>query len=160
MAVRRTPRPGVRVIAPVFDIPEGLEDLVYDEDSDDLTADDDLEDYVEADDKNPKKKKKKKKKKKRKKKRKKKGKGKKKNKGKKKGKKGKGKKDKDNDGKGGKRDLNTPGSLEIVKQVIRTKKDGSQVVDVTVDVDKISRADKYEFRITKKDTGKTTVVDG
>ena len=154
MVVRRTPRPGVRVISPVFDIPEGLEDLVYDEDSDDLTTDDDLEDYVEADDTNPKKKKK------RKKKRKKKGKGKKKDKGKKKGKKDKGKKDKDNDGKGGKRDLNTPGSLEIVKQFIRTKADGSQVVDVTVDVDKISRADKYEFRITKKDTGKTTVVEG
>lgn len=159
MAVaRRTPRPGVRVISPVFDIPEGLEDLVYDEDADDLSSDDDLEDYVEADDKDPKKKKKRKKKKKKRKKRKKKGKGKKKDKDK--GKKGKEKKDKDGGRKGGKRDLNTPGSLEIVKQVIRTKADGSQVVDITVDVDKISRADKYEFRVTKKDTGKTTVVNG
>jgi hypothetical protein len=156
MVQRRTPRPSQRVVPHVFDIPLGVEDLVYDDDSEELDDESDVDDYdEEPQDKT--KKKKKKKKKKRKKRKKKKGK-KKKNKGKGKKKKDKGKKDKGGPVKD--KGPNTPSSLEVVKQVIRTKNDGSQVVDLTVDVDKIGRADKYEFRVTKKDTGKTTVVGG
>jgi hypothetical protein len=43
---------------------------------------------------------------------------------------------------------------------LRTKADGSQTVDVVVEVDKVKAADKYEFRVTKRDTGKTTVITG
>lgn len=151
MVQRRTPRQAQRVIPHIFDIPEGVQDLVYDDDSDELADESDVDDFDEEK-KDKTKKKRKKKKKKKKKKRKKKGK-KKKNKGK-----GKGKKDRGGPGKD--KGPTFPRSFEVVKQVIRTKKDGSQVVDLTVDVDKIPRADKYEFRVTKKDTGKTTVVNG
>lgn len=51
-----------------------------------------------------------------------------------------------------------PKTFKIVKQTIRTLKDGSQVVDLTVEVEAVKGADKYEFRLTNKDTGKSTVV--
>lgn len=51
-----------------------------------------------------------------------------------------------------------PRTFKIVKQTIRTKKDGSQVVDLTVEVEAVMGAEKYEFRLTNKDTGKSTVV--
>lgn len=120
---------------------------------DEVPKEDDLWFDVDEDDSDPHKKKKKKKKKKHKKKKKK---GKKKH--NKKHKKKKKKKGKDDDR--GKSSIGTPKHLEIVKQIMRTKQDGSQVVDVVVEVDKISKADKYEFRVTRKDTGNTTVVGG
>ena len=56
--------------------------------------------------------------------------------------------------------INTPTGFKVVKQVIRQKADGSQIVDLVVEVNKMGRADKYEFRITKADTGKSTVQRG
>lgn len=56
--------------------------------------------------------------------------------------------------------IGTPKTLVIVSQRVITRPDGSQVVDVVVDVDKIANADKYEFRVTNKRTGKTTVIGG
>lgn len=51
-----------------------------------------------------------------------------------------------------------PKSFKVVNQKIRTKDDGSQVVDITVEVEKVKGATKYEFRITNKDTGTSTIV--
>ena len=51
-----------------------------------------------------------------------------------------------------------PKTFSIIKQTIRTKADGSQVVDLTVEVEAVKGAEKYEFRLTNKDTGKSTVV--
>jgi transposase len=151
MPLRRNSQPPRRVIEPIFPIPDGLEDLVYDEEP----AEDELWFDVDEDDSDPTHKKHKKKKKKKHKKKKKKGKKKHKHK-KKKGKKGKKKKDDDK----GKKGTNTPKAFKIVKQILRTKADGSQTVDVVVEVDKVKAADKYEFRVTKRDTGKTTVITG
>jgi transposase len=151
MPLRRNSQPPRRVIEPLFPIPDGLEDLVYDGEP----AEDELWFDVDEDDSDPATKHKKKKKKKKHKKKKQKGKKKHKHK-KKKGKKHKKKKDDDK----GKDHIRSPKTFRIAKQIMRTKADGSQVVDVTVEVDKIARADKYEFRLTKKDTGKTTVITG
>jgi hypothetical protein len=150
MPLRRGTQAPRRVIEQFIPIPEGLDELVYDgeEDEDDEWFDVDEDD---SDRKPTKKKKKKKKKKKNTNK-----KGKKKNKNKRKKRRRKRGKDEDR----GKKDINTPRTLTIVKQKLRTKADGSQVVDIVVEVDKINRADKYEFRTTKKDTGKTTVIEG
>ena len=149
MPLRRNSQAPKRIIDPLFPIPEGLEDLAYDG----ITKEDDLWfDPEEADDEVGKKKKKKKKKKHKKKKKK----GKKKNKNK--NKKKKKKKNKDDDK--GKDNIKAPKTFRIDKQTLRTKADGSQVVDVVVEVEKISKADKYEFRLTKTDSGKTTVITG
>lgn len=51
-----------------------------------------------------------------------------------------------------------PKTFKIIKQTIRTKADGSQVVDLTVEVESVQGAEKYEFRLTNKDTGKSTIV--
>lgn len=51
-----------------------------------------------------------------------------------------------------------PTTFRVVKQTIRTKADGSQVVDLTVEVESVDGAEKYEFRLTNKDTGKSTIV--
>lgn len=149
MPLRRNAQPQKRVIDPRFPIPEGLGDLEYvnTKDESDIWYDPELEPEDDAD-KDPQKKKKKKKKK-----RKKKGK----NKNKKGNKKKEGKKKKDRDEDRGRKGINTPKSLEVLKQKMRTKADGSQVVDVTLEVDRILKANKYEFRITKKDTGRTTI---
>jgi hypothetical protein len=47
--------------------------------------------------------------------------------------------------------LPTPNALTVVEQIIRTLPDGSQVVDVVVEVDDVEGAVKYEFRIVKAD---------
>jgi hypothetical protein len=65
------------------------------------------------------------------------------------------KKGQDDDDKGPRRGVE---GLHVVKQILRTKPDGSQTVDVTVELDKVRGTDKYEFRITRKDTGKTTIA--
>lgn len=150
MPLRRITQSPRRVISPMFSIPEGLEDLVYDEDP----TESELWFDVDEDDSDPTHKKKKKKKKKKHKKKKKKGKKKNKNKKKKKHKKKSPKKDPDK----GKAGTRTPQTLKIVKQTLRTKQDGSQVIDIVVEVEKVKAADKYEFRMTKRDTGKTTVI--
>lgn len=46
-------------------------------------------------------------------------------------------------------ELDVPGSFEILSQTIRTAPDGSQVVDVVIDVEEVEGAVKYEVRITK-----------
>lgn len=46
-------------------------------------------------------------------------------------------------------DLGVPGSYAIVSQTVRTAPDGSQVVDVVIDVEDIEGASKYDVRITK-----------
>jgi len=148
MSIRRVGNARKRVLSSRFPVPLGTDTFEYDDDVE-IGDEGDFDDEDDDDDE-PKKKKRKKKKKK--KKRKKKGK----KKGGKKGKKGKRKK-KDKDDKEQKR-VNSPKSLEVVKQTIRTKRDGSQVVDLTVDVDKIGRADKYEFRVVKKDNGNVQVI--
>ena len=128
MAIRRNGRARERVVSQMFHIPEGLEDVIYSvEDETDLWFDPEDE-PPDEDEKASKKKKNKNKKK---------------------------KKNKDDNDKG-KRGINTPKTFDIIKQVIRTKADGSQVIDLTVEVDRIIKANKYEFRLTKKDTGKTT----
>lgn len=150
MAIRRAGTRRKRVISHRFPIPFGTDAFEYDDDAewgDEGDADDD-----DDDEETPAKKKKKKKKRKKKKR---------KNKGKKKGKGGKkkrkGKKERDDKDKN--KRVNTPKTLEVVKQTIRTKGDGSQVVDLTVDVDRIGRADKYEFRVVKKDNGNVRIVN-
>lgn len=140
-----------KILSTRFPVPLGTDVFEYDDDAE-IGDEGDMDDEDE-----PKKKKKKRKKKKRRKKKRRKGKKKGKGKGKKRGKKGKGKRKKDT--KEDKR-VNSPKTLEVVKQTIRTKKDGSQVVDLTVDVDKIGRADKYEFRVVKKDNGNVKVING
>lgn len=46
-------------------------------------------------------------------------------------------------------ELDVPGSFEIISQTIRTAPDGTQVVDVVVDVEEVEGAVNYEVRITK-----------
>lgn len=46
-------------------------------------------------------------------------------------------------------ELDVPGTFFIVSQLIRTAPDGSQVVDVVIDVEEVEGAIKYEVRITK-----------
>ena len=42
-----------------------------------------------------------------------------------------------------------PNSFTIVSQTVRTTKNGSQVVDVVIDVEEVEGAVKYEVRLTK-----------
>lgn len=46
-------------------------------------------------------------------------------------------------------ELDVPGTFVIVSQTVRTAPDGSQVVDVVIDVEEVEGAAKYEVRITK-----------
>lgn len=46
-------------------------------------------------------------------------------------------------------ELATPGTYVIVSQTVRTAQDGTQVVDVVIDVEEVDGAEKYEVRITK-----------
>lgn len=46
-------------------------------------------------------------------------------------------------------ELGVPGTFEVISQTLRTAPDGTQVVDVVVDVEDIEGAVKYEVRITK-----------
>lgn len=46
-------------------------------------------------------------------------------------------------------ELDVPGTFEIVSQTVRTGPDGSQVVDIVIDVEEVEGAVKYEVRITK-----------
>lgn len=45
--------------------------------------------------------------------------------------------------------LDVPGTYVIVSQTVRTAPDGTQVVDVVIDVEEVEGAEKYEVRITK-----------
>lgn len=154
--MKRTIRSSNITINPMFYIPEGVEDLEYEEtfvDDDELDlSDDESEDgdggtsTPAPKPKTPSKKKKKQS-----------------PKAPKKVPKKKPTKPKKKGGKfepGSKEKIGTPKTLTIVSQKIMTKPDGSQVVDIIVDVDKIMKADTYEFRVTNKRTGKTTVIGG
>jgi|SRR6478609_20028 len=46
-------------------------------------------------------------------------------------------------------ELEVPGTYVILSQTVRTAPDGTQVVDVVIDVEEIEGAEKYEVRITK-----------
>jgi hypothetical protein len=46
-------------------------------------------------------------------------------------------------------ELAVPGTYVIVSQTVRTAPDGTQVVDVVIDVEEVDGAEKYEVRITK-----------
>lgn len=46
-------------------------------------------------------------------------------------------------------ELDVPGTFEIVEQIVRTAPDGTQVVDIIIDVEEVEGAVKYEVRITK-----------
>lgn len=46
-------------------------------------------------------------------------------------------------------ELDVPGTFEIISQTVRTGPDGSQVVDIVIDVEEVEGAVKYEVRITK-----------
>lgn len=46
-------------------------------------------------------------------------------------------------------ELAVPGTFEIISQTVRTAPDGSQVVDIVIDVEEVEGAVKYEVRITK-----------
>ena len=46
-------------------------------------------------------------------------------------------------------ELDVPGTFEIVSQTVRTGPDGSQVVDIVIDVEEVEGAVKYEVRVTK-----------
>jgi hypothetical protein len=46
-------------------------------------------------------------------------------------------------------ELDVPGTFVIISQTVRTAPDGSQVVDVVIDVEEVEGAEKYEVRITK-----------
>lgn len=46
-------------------------------------------------------------------------------------------------------ELGVPSSFVIISQTVRTAPDGSQVVDVVIDVEEIPGASNYEFRVTK-----------
>src|SRR5690606_27669386 len=50
-----------------------------------------------------------------------------------------------NDGDGGK--VGTPRTFKVVSQKITTRPDGSQFVDIAVDVDKVSKETGYEVRV-------------
>lgn len=45
--------------------------------------------------------------------------------------------------------LEVPGSFDIVSQTVRTGPDGSQVVDIVIDVEDVDGALNYEIRMTK-----------
>lgn len=140
MSIRRNGTQKRRELSRRFPLPEGTEafeyidDLPYGSEDDDTSEgdDDDDEEQVSPATKKKKKKPKKKAKKKAKKK-----------------KKGKGNSDK----------TKTPKTLQVVQQSLRTLKNGQQVVDLTIDVQKIGGADKYEFRIVKKDNGSIKLVN-
>lgn len=63
-----------------------------------------------------------------------------------------------NGGDGGK--VGTPKTFKVVSQKITTRPDGSQFVDIAVEIDKVANATGYEFRVTATATGKTTVYEG
>ena len=44
--------------------------------------------------------------------------------------------------------LAAPQSFEVISQTIRTSQDGSQVVDIVVDVEEVAGALDYEVRVT------------
>jgi hypothetical protein len=46
-------------------------------------------------------------------------------------------------------ELGVPGVFTIVSQTVRTAPDGTQVIDVVVDVEDIDGAESYELRVTK-----------
>lgn len=46
-------------------------------------------------------------------------------------------------------ELGVPGTFEIVEQTVRTAPDGTQVVDIVIDVEEVEGAVKYEVRIAK-----------
>ena len=46
-------------------------------------------------------------------------------------------------------ELATPGTYVIISQTVRTAPDGTQVVDVVIDVEEVEGAEKYEVRMTK-----------
>lgn len=46
-------------------------------------------------------------------------------------------------------ELAVPGTFEIISQTVRTAPDGSQVIDVVIEVEEVDGAVKYEVRITK-----------
>lgn len=46
-------------------------------------------------------------------------------------------------------ELEVPGHFEVVSQTTRTAPDGSQVVDVVIDVEEVDGASKYEIRLGK-----------
>lgn len=46
-------------------------------------------------------------------------------------------------------ELDVPGTFEIISQTVRTGPNGSQVVDVVIDVEEVEGAVNYELRITK-----------
>jgi hypothetical protein len=45
--------------------------------------------------------------------------------------------------------LDVPSYMTIVEQIVRTAPDGTQVVDVVVDIEDINGAIRYDVRITK-----------
>lgn len=45
--------------------------------------------------------------------------------------------------------LDVPGTFEIISQTVRIGPDGSQVVDVIIDVEEVQGAVKYEVRMSK-----------
>ena len=45
--------------------------------------------------------------------------------------------------------LDPPSSFTVISQTVRTGNDGTQVVDVVIDVEDIAEAIDYEYRITK-----------
>ena len=46
-------------------------------------------------------------------------------------------------------ELDVPGTFEILSQTVRTGPNGSQVVDIVIDVEEVEGAVKYEVRVTK-----------
>lgn len=46
-------------------------------------------------------------------------------------------------------ELGVPGTFSIISQTVRTAPDGTQVVDIVIDVEEVEGAVKYEVRITK-----------
>lgn len=46
-------------------------------------------------------------------------------------------------------ELDVPGSFEIVSQTVKTGPDGSQVVDVVIEVEEVPGAVKYEVRLSR-----------
>lgn len=46
-------------------------------------------------------------------------------------------------------ELDVPGSFEVITQTVRTAPDGSQVVDIVIEVEEVEGAVKYEVRVTK-----------
>lgn len=53
------------------------------------------------------------------------------------------------DDKWGQEELQPPDSMTVVSQTLRTAKDGSQVVDVVIEVPDVPGAVNYEVRISK-----------